>query len=275
LNIKWVYSKEEEGNRVPYLKPQNFDEECKMDTNCDDKCDVCCQLPYHKQTGIISVHHYNAMTGKWNEKKRFENLDLHEGNLILYVGGNTDGADGIQLMNQCPKCKMHIFEPVPEFSHKLSEAWRINIIQNNWDVTVHEYGLGAFTRIIELQASDIVGQSTFGMKGTKSMRNETKVELLIRQTSDVVKLLTSETGGQIDLLHVNCEGCEWEMLEDLIKNNFHENIRMIQFSSHYFPKVNEITSRYCKIQAQLRKSHKMVYGQSWGWERWEKGLPLS
>ena len=42
--------------------------------------------------------------------------------------------------------KMHIFEPVPEFSHKLSEAWRINIIQNNWDVTVHEYGLGAFTR---------------------------------------------------------------------------------------------------------------------------------
>ena len=99
---------------------------------------------------------------------RFENLDLHEGNLILYVGGNTDGADGIQLMNHCPKwytntckillkfllinvkiiffSKMHIFEPVPEFSHKLSEAWRINIIQNNWDVTIHEYGLGAFTR---------------------------------------------------------------------------------------------------------------------------------
>ena len=60
--------------------------------------------------------------------------------------------------------------------------------------SLHKNDFFHFERIIELQASDIVGQSTFGMKGSKSMRNETKVELLIRQTSDVVKLLTSETG---------------------------------------------------------------------------------
>merc|ERR1712130_61760 len=152
-------------------------------------CDVCCELPYHAKTGIISVHHYNAMTGRWNEDKRFENLDLQEGNIIFYVGGNTDGADGLKLMNQCPKCKMHIFEPVPEFSQKLSEVWNNHAIQNNWDVTVHGYGLGAFTRIIELRESDVVGQSTFGMKGAKTTTNETKVELLIRRSSDVIKLL--------------------------------------------------------------------------------------
>ena len=60
--------------------------------------------------------------------------------------------------------------------------------------SLHKNDFFHFERIIELKASDIVGQSTFGMKGTKSMRNETKVEFLIRQTSDVVKLLTSETG---------------------------------------------------------------------------------
>ena len=34
---------------------------------------------------------------------RFENLLLDEGNLIMYVGGNKDGADGGKLMGLCPK----------------------------------------------------------------------------------------------------------------------------------------------------------------------------
>ena len=33
---------------------------------------------------------------------RFENLRLRDKNLILYIGGNTDGADGGYLMNSCP-----------------------------------------------------------------------------------------------------------------------------------------------------------------------------
>jgi len=44
----------EEENKVPYLKPQNFDEVCKLDINCDANCDVCCQLPYHAQTGCLN-----------------------------------------------------------------------------------------------------------------------------------------------------------------------------------------------------------------------------
>jgi len=258
----------EEENKVPYLKPQNFDEVCKLDINCDANCDVCCQLPYHAQTGVISVHHYNAATGKWNEQKRFENLKLHVGNIIFYVGGNTYGFDGVKLMQKCPKCKMHIFEPVPEFSKKLSETWKNHAARNDWDVAVHEFGLGAYTRIIQLKETEIVGQSTFGMKGSKSNMNETKVDLQIMRTANVVKMLTQ--GEKIDLLHVNCEGCEWEMLENLIEENIHKSIRMIQFSSHYFRQVKDITSRYCNIRAQLGKTHTMIYGQSWGWERWDR-----
>jgi len=265
---------DEEDNDIPYLKPNNFEQKCKMDLNCDVHCDVCCQLPYHASTGVISVHHFNAATGRWNEHKRFEDLELYDGNIIFYVGGNTDGADGVHLMQQCPKCKMHIFEPVPEFSKKLLETWKNHVAQNNWDVTVHDYGLGAYTRTIQLKASEIVGQSTFGMKGSDANLNETKVDLQIMRTADVVKILTSGTGGKIDLLHVNCEGCEWEMLENLIEDDIHKNIRMVQFSSHYFRQVKDITSRYCNIKSELRKTHTMVYGQSWGWERWDRATWL-
>ena len=47
-----------------------------------------------------------------------------------------------------------------------------------------------FGRIIQLKETDIVGQSTFGMKGSKSNMNETKVDLQIMRTANVVKMLT-------------------------------------------------------------------------------------
>ena len=33
---------------------------------------------------------------------RFENLGLKNSSLILYIGGNTNGKDGISLMKACP-----------------------------------------------------------------------------------------------------------------------------------------------------------------------------
>ena len=29
-------------------------------------------------------------------------------------------------------------------------------------------------------------------------------------------ILAREGSGQVDLLHVNCEGCEWEMMENIL-----------------------------------------------------------
>lgn len=152
----------------------------------------------------------------------------------------------------------------------MESTWRDLSALNDWDVSVHKYGLGASNRIVELLESEVLGQSTFGMKGSENVEEEEIIELPIRKTADVIKNITSNTPGNIDLLHVNCEGCEWEMLENIIKENLHHQIRIIQFSSHFFPQVEGITSRYCKIQEKLRESHEMVYGQSWGWERWDK-----
>ena len=30
---------------------------------------------------------------------------------------------------------------------------------------------------------------------------------------------------EVDLLHVNCEGCEWEMLENIIQAGEHSHVR--------------------------------------------------
>ena len=48
--------------------------------------------------------------------------------------------------------------------------------------------------------------------------------------------------------------------------------RIIQFGTHYFPQVTRLTERYCKIREELGKTHRMVYGQAFGWERWDRKI---
>ena len=43
-----------------------------------------------------------------------------------------------------------------------------------------------------------------------------KIALQIREAGSVVRGVRQQAA--VDLLHVNCEGCEWEMLENLLKD---------------------------------------------------------
>ena len=50
--------------------------------------------------GMKSIFHLSSLT---LDIFRFEELaSLTDGNLIVYVGANTDGADGVELMRKCP-----------------------------------------------------------------------------------------------------------------------------------------------------------------------------
>ena len=86
-------------------------------------------------------------------------------------------------------------------------------------------------RVVKLSRSALAGQGTFGMV-EKKKENEEYVELDIKEASRVIKEISEENGGFVDLLHVNCEGCEWEMMENILENNLLPNIR---FKIHSFP----------------------------------------
>ena len=89
---------------------------------------------------------------------------------------------------------------------------------------------------------------------------------------DATTAFNNVTGGvgDLDLLHVNCEGCEYEMLENIIKSGLHWKIKIIQFGTHFFPEVPRLTERFCAIRSELSKSHRMVYGTAFAWERWDR-----
>ena len=124
------------------VKPSNYSEACKIDPQCSDGCDVCCNLPYNVKTGQIKVHQSLAERHEfWLADKRLE-VKLEEGMLILYVGTNVHGSDGVEFMKNCPKCHLHMFEPVPQFYNPLMEEWNKMILNSSWSVEGHLYGLG-------------------------------------------------------------------------------------------------------------------------------------
>jgi len=228
---------------------------------CSEGCDVCCNLPYNYNKRKITVHHWLAETGLWNEDSRFLNLPLDKDSMVVYVGANNKGADGKTLLDMF-NCTIHMYEPVPVFFAELSTLWDKYKEELGYDATLYNYGLGKNNRTVNLAAEDLDGQGTFGMEGNTEKE---EIPLEIREGSSALR----DVGDTIDLLHVNCEGCEWEMFDNLIETGLLSTIRLIQFSSHFFPQVPDLVRRYCRIKTELAKTHTMVYGQSFGWERWD------
>merc|ERR1712083_456956 len=132
-------------------------------------------------------------------------------------------------------------------------------------------GLGKKARVVE---ATIEGQSTFGMERTKGGKVE-KLEI-VEGASTLRSLLEArELKGlpsEISLLHINCEGCEWEMLENLIEQpDVMSKVRCLQVGTHFFPElVSNLNKRYCKIREQLSLTHRLVWGVPYAWERWDR-----
>ena len=118
---------------------------------------------------------------------------------------------------------MDIYEPVPDYYNNLENVWNDHRTSNQWAVNVHNYGLGDATRTVLLSQADLQGQGTFAMENSEQDEGQ-KIPLDIIEASEVVRNVTAGA-EDLDLLHVNCEGCEYEMLENIIRADLHKQIR--------------------------------------------------
>lgn len=227
----------------------------------DEQClaALASNMPINED-GQMKAHHYDARTPKWNEQDRWKPMDLIAPCTIWYVGANTHGRDGIKLQ-QDYLCDIHVFEPIPLFASELQRNWE-NIPRSS----IHEYGLGASTRVVS--GLGVAGESTFAMEDSHVERGATA------QIRSVIEVWREFHMPTIDLLHVNCEGCEWEMWEALLKADLMQHIHIMQVGTHWFPQIDDVERRYCRIERGMKKTHQTMFKQAFGWERWNAILPL-
>ncbi|UJR13418.1 hypothetical protein I4U23_000433 [Adineta vaga] len=186
---------------------------------------------------------------------------LNSSSLIVELGGNigTDIMEFMRLYNS----SIISFEPIRSMAMRLKAGFRAYPT-----VEIRPYGLGNRARnlTVELFDSSNAGTSMFR---ELSGRNSTYVQIQILDIIEVINHIrkTRTQNGIIDMLTINCEGCEFEVLPALILNNMIQYFRIIQFGSHT-TLVSQSTCIYCQIQQALRRTHKIRYHFTMLWEGW-------
>jgi len=199
--------------------------------------------------------------GGWNADRRFDPSNLVRPSsecVMIEVGGNT-GRDAADLLRIFGCTRFYIFEPLPHLYSILKDKF-----STDDRVKLFNFGLGPFDHNATFYVWGNMDEGSGEFTESKTGEG-IKQEVVIRSTLSVIEEL-GFTNKIIDLLHVNCESCEYALFEDLIHGGLLKNVKVINVGTHSPNK--EIVARYCRIHEHLRMTHTLDWHQPWVWERW-------
>jgi len=174
---------------------------------------------------------------------------LSASSTVLDIGG-FEGNWSAEIVARYG-CRIHIFEPVPEFA----DAIRVRF-QSNPSVDVHAIALGAKSGVMRISlASD--ASSVFGGSGQAA-----EVQMV-----DAAAWLDEHGIEKIDLAKINIEGGEYDLLDRLIETGWRRRIHHIFVQFHDF--VPDAEARMESIRTELSKTHELAFSYRFVWECWQ------
>jgi FkbM family methyltransferase len=224
-----------------------------------------------KQFSYINITKYENCL-KWRPNESFwdvqgmrhtmHNNSLNSSSLIVEVGGNIghDTSEFIKLYNS----SIISFEPLLPMAKDLVVKFK-----SNPKIEIRPYGLGNRPRNIPIEPFDGSNAGTSVFRKLSSPNSSTIQQIQILEVIGVIENIrkTRTKNGMIDMISINCEGCEFEILPALIVNNLTQYFRIIQFGTH----ISLLTGSsciYCQLQQALERTHQTKYHYSMLWEGW-------
>ncbi len=232
----------------------------------------------------LSEHTRNNIKQYSNEYDRFRKFDFTQVKTctIIYCGANVNGIDGLRFANEYPFCYIWFLEPMPTFYEQFvhSSGWKRLMTSDRAKLyNALAYGLSNHSKFIDVvETNSSNGQSFTLFREELKMNSRQRHKLVIRDVSEIMfelKVLNrldtdlNIIDGELTLLHMNCEGCEYEVLERLIDTDLIKHVRYLQFETHRPKSIQStIAERYCSVQEKLNNTHNREFGIPWAWERW-------
>jgi FkbM family methyltransferase len=174
-------------------------------------------------------------------------------------------SDSRELMKMYGECRYHAFEPIPKFA---------SVLKRNWNgesrMTIHSYGIGKSDTTFSVSDAVLKGQATF-ITNDGNDNNTTGGGANVAEIKSFDRVL-GQIGSIPTLLHMNCEGCEWEFLVDAKEHGFLDAVPVIQVGWHNYGEVGlgARVWQLCELRQMLSETHTMTNGLAFGWDRWER-----
>jgi FkbM family methyltransferase len=155
-----------------------------------------------------------------------DEIDFQPGDKVIDIGAHV-GIVSIYLAKKHPEITIYAYEPVPENFERLKRNIEANQVRN---ITALNYAITADGRDV-LLSGDIAGNSG----GSSMFATPNGHTRTVKSGTLPTIISTINGGGRIKLLKIDCEGCEFEILQsagellrqvDHIRGEFHSNDRL-------------------------------------------------
>lgn len=175
--------------------------------------------------------------------------DLVRGSTIWDVGGNKGGFAEAALAQGM---RVIAFEPMPDLVEHLQQRFK-----GNSRFEVRPYALTATGGALSLARSGAHDSATSAFSGKDGLQVPARTLDAALQGSPPV----------VDMITINCEGCEFEVMESMVDQHLTSRFRIIQIQFHP-GLVQDDLQRRCAIQERLHETHELGWSIPWIWERW-------
>jgi FkbM family methyltransferase len=209
---------------------------------------------------------------KWGANHRFWSVEglrhtahkhlLNSSSLVVDVGGNR-GHDTVKFI-EFHNLSIISYEPLVQMWKSLTEQFK-----SNPKIEIYPYGLGSYARSVLVEPKDIDNSGTSIFRPLSSSNSSLIQRIQLLNIVEVIQNIrkTRTKTGIIDMISINCEGCEFEIIPALILNNLTQYFRIIQFATH-LSLVSDSSCIYCQIEQALQQTHQILYHYTKLWEGW-------
>ncbi|KAK3104091.1 hypothetical protein FSP39_024336 [Pinctada imbricata] len=184
---------------------------------------------------------------------------LNGDSTVVEVGGNV-GAFSDKILSLFNPRRYIILEPMTKYSGMLVGKYKG--VQN---VMVLNFGLASEDRTDWVKLDGI---ETSRFQNNNIPKNQLSP---LRQVNATDFFLSMGVGiYEVDLLTMNCEGCEYDILDAILDSNLINYFRHVQISYHHLNGLGDTLDRWCQYQQLLSRTHRLIYQYPFFWELWTR-----
>lgn len=184
------------------------------------------------------------------ESVRLDYPGTTESDVVLDIGGYR--GDFAAEMNRKYGCRVIVFEPIPEFFAAVSKRFE----SNNRVV------------VVPVGVSGDASEEMMVMKGDSTgVYADGGVAISVRLIG-IIEAMSMADVTTVKVVKINCEGCEFAILEKLLSSGGITRIENIQVQFHGVAPNAE--ARYEYIQHQLPNTHMLTLDAGWVWQNWKR-----